>query len=113
MRPPGIGEIILIVIVAGIVLLGIKFFGTPASRKRRRVTRYEDEDEDEEEEDEDVRVKRTRRSRAQILGVVAIVVGVIVFISSLSMVKWIFWGPVGAIVILGIGILTILMARRR
>ena len=113
MRPPGIGEIILIVIVAAIVLIGIKIFGTPSARKARSVTRYEDEDEEEYEEEEDVRIKRTRRSRAQILGVVAIIVGVIDFVSSLSLVKWVFWGPVGAIVILGIGVLTILMARRR
>lgn len=112
MRLPGIGEIILIIIVATIVIIGIKMFGTPPARKPRRATRYKDEDEDEYEEEENLRIKRTRRSRAQIMGVVAIIIGVIIFVSSLSLVKWVFWGPVGAIVILGIGVMTILLARR-
>ena len=113
MRLPGIGEIILIFIVAAIVILGIKIFGTPPARKTRRFTRYEDEEEEEYEEEEDTRIKGTRRFRAQIVGVIAIIIGVIVFASSLSLVKWVFWGPVGAIVILGIGVFTILLARRR
>jgi hypothetical protein len=108
MRLPGIGEILLIIIVAGIIILGIKFFGTPPTRKRRRVVQYEDED----EEGDDERIKHTRRSRAQILGIVAIVVGVIILLSTLSLVKWVFWGPIGAFIIMVIGITTILIARR-
>jgi len=111
MRPPGIGEILLIIIVATVVILGIRFFGTPPPKKKRRVIRYEDEDEDEEEEDE--RIKHTRRSRfAQIIGIVIILVGAVIILSTLSMVKWLVWAPIGAFVIMAIGILTILIARR-
>ena len=95
-------------LIAGIVLLGIKVFGTPTPSKTRKVTRYEDAD----EEDHDERVIKTRRSRTQILGIVAIVVGVIILLSTLSLVKWVFWGPIGAFIIMVIGIATILIARR-
>lgn len=117
MRLPGIGEIILIVIIAAIVILGVKIFGTPPKRKRRRRRiEYEDEYEDEEGEGEagDDRIKKARRSRrAQILGIGVIVVGAIVMLSTLTMVKWFFWGPIGAIVLMVIGILTIFISRRR
>ncbi|MFH1663122.1 MAG: hypothetical protein ABH934_04315 [Chloroflexota bacterium] len=115
MRPPGIGEIILIIIVAVIVMLGVKVFGTPPAKKRRVV---EDEDEDDEEEDEkeagDKRVLKARHSRrAQILGIVVILVGAIVMLSTLTMVKWFFWGPLGAIALIVVGIITIFVSRRR
>ncbi len=114
MRLPGIGEIILIIIVAAIVILGVKIFGTPPARKRKRVVEYEDEDEEDEEEAEDKRVLKARRSRrAQILGIGVILVGAIVMLSTLTMVKWFFWGPIGAIALIAIGILTIFIARRR
>ena len=109
MRLPGLAEILLIIIVAGIVLLGIKIFGTPPPSKARKVIQYEDV---EEEEDYDERVKQTRRSRAQIFGIVAIVLGVIIMLSTLSLVKWVFWGPIGAFIIVVIGLATILIARR-
>jgi fatty acid desaturase len=108
MRLPGPAEIVLIIIIAGIVLLGIKVFGTPPQSKTRKVTQYEEAD----EEDYDERVIKTRRSRTQILGIVAIVVGVIILLSTLSLVKWVFWGPIGAFIIIVIGIATILIARR-
>ena len=113
MRMPGIGEIILILVIATIVIIGVRFFGTPSPKKPRRKPRYEEDDEEEEEEDEDARIKRHRRSRSQILGIGAIIVGVVVLISTLSMVKWVFWGPIGAFVFIAIGILTIFLARRR
>jgi uncharacterized ion transporter superfamily protein YfcC len=113
MRLPGIGEIILIIIVAAVVILGVKMFGTPPKRKRRRVVEYEDEDEDE-TETEDKRIKKARRSRrAQILGIVVILIGAVVMLSTFTMVKWFFWGPLGAIALIVVGIITILIARRR
>ena len=114
MRFPGIGEIILIIIVAAIVILGVKIFGTPPVRKRKRVVEYEDEDEEDETEAEDSKIVKTRRSRrTQILGIVVILVGAIVMISTFTMVKWFFWGPIGALALIAIGIITILIARRR
>jgi uncharacterized ion transporter superfamily protein YfcC len=114
MRLPGIGEIILIIIIAAIVILGVKIFGTPPTRKEKRIVEYEDEEEEDEDEYEDKRILKARRSRrTQILGIVVILVGAIVMISTLTMVKWFFWGPIGALVLVAIGILTILVARRR
>jgi uncharacterized ion transporter superfamily protein YfcC len=114
MRLPGIGEIILIIIVAAIVILGVRIFGTPPARNRKRIAEYEDEDEEDEEEYEDNRIFKARRSRrTQILGIVVILVGAIVMISTLTMVKWFFWGPIGALVLIAIGIITIFVARRR
>jgi len=114
MRLPGIGEIILIIIIAGIVILGIKVFGTPPARKKRQVVKYEDGEEEDEDDTEDNRVKKTRHSRrTQILGIVVILAGAIVMLSTFTMVKWFFWGPIGAFVLIAVGIITILIARRR
>ena len=114
MRMPGIGEIILILIVATVVRIGVRMFGTPPPKKKRRAVRYVEEDEDDDYEDDDTKVIKARRSRrTQILGVVIIIIGAVVMLSTLSMVKWIFWGPIGAIVLVVIGILTIFLARRR
>ncbi len=108
MRLPGFAEIILIIIIAGIVILGIRVFGTPTPSKTNKVTRYKDE-----EENYDERIKQTRRSRrAQIVGIVIILVGVAIILSTLSMIKWLIWAPIGAFIIMAIGILTILIARR-
>jgi hypothetical protein len=114
MRLPGIGEIILIIIIAAIVILGVKIFGTPPLRKGKRIVEYEDLGEENNEEYEDKRILQARRSRrAQILGIVIILVGAVVMISTLAMVKWFFWGPMGALVLIAIGIITILVARHR
>ena len=110
MRLPGPVEIILIVIVAAIVLLGVRIFGTPLAREAKKIAKYRDADEEEEGHDE--RIKRTRRSRAQIAGIAAILVGVIILLSTLSLVKWVFWGPIGAFIIVAIGLATIFIARR-
>jgi len=110
MRLPGPVEIILIVIVAAIVLLGVRIFGTPPAREAKKIAKYRDADEEEEGHDE--RIKQTRRSRAQILGIAAILVGVIILLSTLSLVKWVFWGPIWAFIIVVIGIATIFIARR-
>lgn len=108
MRLPGPVEIVLIIIVAAIVLLGVRIFGTPPAREAKKITKYGDTD----EEDYDERIKRTRRSRAQIVGIAAILVGVIILLSTLSLVKWVFWGPIWAFIIVAIGLATIFIARR-
>ena len=111
MRLPGIGEIILILVIGAIVIIGVRVFGTPSTKKTKSKPRYEDNEE--EEEDEDTRIIHHRRSRTQILGIVAIIIGVVILISTASMIKWVFWGPIGAFVIIAIGIVTIFMVRRR
>lgn len=108
MRMPGIAEIILILIVASIVLVAIRLIGSPAKRKSDKLARIKAEEKGDEE-----RVKKHPRSRIQMVGIIAVVLGVIIFLSSLNLVKWVFWGPVGAIVIVVIGVVTIIAARRR
>jgi hypothetical protein len=99
MRLPGPVEIILIIIVAAIVLIGVRVLGTPARKKSQSVAVSKAAG----EEDDEELIKKTRRSRIQLVGVIAIVIGLIVLLSSLSLVKWVFWGPIGAIIILAIG----------
>ncbi|HEX79309.1 MAG TPA: hypothetical protein G4O19_04045 [Dehalococcoidia bacterium] len=109
MRMPGIPEIILIIIVASIVLLAIRLIGTPARRRSQKLAR---ERLAEKEGDEGI-INRARRSRLQLVGVIAIILGIIILISSLSLVKWVFWGPIWALVIVAIGTVVIFIARRR
>ncbi|MCJ7764131.1 MAG: hypothetical protein MUO90_03125 [Dehalococcoidales bacterium] len=111
MRLPGISEIILIVIVAAIVLIGVRVLGTPARRKSQNLARNEATDEDEKSYEE--RIKKTRRTRIQVVGVIAVIGGIFILLSSLSLIKWVFWGPIGAIIIMVVGIVTIVAARRR
>ncbi len=59
------------------------------------------------------RVKSIRRSRFQILGSIFVLVGILILLSSLNLLKWIFWGPIWASVIVVIGLATIFIARRR
>jgi fatty acid desaturase len=110
MRLPGISEIILILIVATAVIFAVRIMGAPR-RTGDNTARYRDAEEEERRYEE--RVRQTRRSRIQLAGVVAILAGVVIFLSSLNLIKWVFWGPVGALVIIVIGIITIYAARRR
>ena len=112
MRLPGPAEIILILVVAAIVLIGVGVLGTPARRKSQSIARNEMADE-ESDEDYEARIKKTRRSRIQLAGVIVIIGGIFILLSSLSLIKWVFWGPIGAIIIMAIGIVTIVVARRR
>ena len=50
MRLPGPVEIILIIIVAAIVLIGIRLIGTPAKRRSQKLARIEATDEEDDEE---------------------------------------------------------------
>ena len=109
MRMPGIAEIILIIVVASIVLIAIRLIGTPARRRSQRLARERAA----EEEDDEETIKGTRRSRLQLAGVIAIVLGIVVLISSFGLVKWVVWGSVGALVIVAIGAVAIFVARRR
>ena len=111
MRLPGISEIILILIVATVVIFAVRIMGAPPRRTGDNTARYRDAEEEERRYEE--RVKQTRRSRIQLMGIVAILAGVVIFLSSLNLIKWVFWGPVGALVIIVIGIITIYAARRR
>ena len=112
MRLPGISEIILIVIVAAVVLIAIRLIGSPGKRKSQKLARTRAAEE-ESDEDYEARIKNTRRTRIQWVGVIAVIGGIFILLSSLSLIKWVFWGPIGAIIIMAIGIVIIVAARRR
>jgi hypothetical protein len=109
MRMPGIAEIILIIIVACIVLIAIRLIGTPARRRSQRLARERAAA----EEDDEKTIKGTRRSRLQVAGVIAIILGIVILLSSFGLVKWVFWGPIWALVIVAVGAVAIFVARRR
>jgi len=102
MRPPGIGEIVIILVVITIIFLAIRVLGAPTIRKRA----------EEDEEDADEKIKRTRSSRIQVLGIVFILAGILILLGSLNLVKWVFWGSIWAFIIVAIGAVTIFLARR-
>jgi hypothetical protein len=97
------------------VLIAVRLIGIPARLKREQQARMEAEAEKDEEYEEDAakQPSRTRRSRFQIIGIIAILLGIMVLFSSLSLVKWVFWGPVGALAIVALGAFFIYIARRK
>jgi hypothetical protein len=101
-----------------IILIILIIFGVTQLRKAS-VNRAPEP----EEYEEPVRVRRyrsrPRRSnghpRLQMAGIIVILVGVFVLLSSLnilSMLKWVFWGPIAALVIVALGVAAIFFARR-
>ncbi len=58
-------------------------------------------------------VKSIRRSRIQILGIIFVLVGILILLSSLNLLKWIPLGFMWASIIAAIGLVTIFIARRR
>jgi hypothetical protein len=111
----GGSEIILILIVVTVVILGVRLMGAGAAPKKdSSPERIQYEKEQERRYDE--HVKAARRSRIQILGIVVILAGLALFAYSsaiLGLIKWVVWGPVGALVLVGIGVIAILSTRRR
>ena len=100
----------------GIILVIILIiFGVTRLRKAS-VNRYE-------EYEEPARVRRYRprprrpagHPRLQMAGIIVILVGIFVLLSSLnllSLMKWVFWGPIAALVIVALGLAAIFFARR-
>ena len=100
-----------------IIVIILIIFGVTQLRKTS-VNRAQ-----EQEYEEPVRVRRYRQRprrstghpRLQMVGIIVILVGVFVLLSSLnllSMLKWVFWGPITALVIVAVGLATIFLARR-
>ncbi len=56
--------------------------------------------------------KQTHHSRLQIVGFIVILVGILVLLSGLNMIKWVVWSPFAAIIIVALGLVTIIIARR-
>ena len=101
----GPGELILILIIAFVVLLVVRVIKTAASPRP-------------EPEEEDATPRYTPlnrpspRLKAVLTGLGIILLGIVVLFSSLSLVKWVFWGPVGAIIALIAGAVILVLASR-
>lgn len=111
----GGAEIIIILIILTALFIGIRLMGAGSVPKRdESPERYRYEMEQQRRYDE--QIKASRRSKIQILGLVAIVAGLALFAYSsviLGLLKWAFWGPVGAVALVVVGVFVIFAARRR
>ena len=63
--------------------------------------------------DESEEMAKVRRSRLNILGIILIVVGLLFLLGSLNLFWWFHWGNLWPLILVAIGILIILSARRR
>ncbi len=94
-----IGVIIVIAfLILGVVRLrrGVEYeVEAPASVSRRKT-----------------RVKPARHPRIQIMGLIVIIVGVVLFLVYFNLGKVIFWGNIWALLAVTVGALILLLARR-
>ena len=65
------------------------------------------------EEGESEEVTKTRRRRLNLFGIVLIVVGILFLLGSFNLFWWFQWGNLWPLIIVAIGVLIILSARRR
>ena len=56
---------------------------------------------------------KVRRNRLNIIGIILIVVGVLLLLGSLNLFWWFHWGNMWPLILVAIGIVLILSARRR
>ena len=103
----GIGEIILILVVAFIVLFVVRIIRM--AQKSEEIERHSEELT---ETDQGER-SYSPRTRTVLIGLLIIVIGVVVLSSSLSLIKWVFWGPIGALIAILAGIAIVILARIR
>ena len=104
----GIGEIILIIVIAFVVLLVVRIIKMAQIPEKWR--QYS------EENNEDVSQKESSLSphtRIILIGILITILGVVVLFSSLSLIKWVFWGPIGAMIAMLAGIVIVILARKR
>jgi len=103
----GIGEIILIIVIAFTVLLVVRIIKMAQTQGRTGQPTEEDE-----ESTQGVN-KISPRTRIILIGILITILGVVVLFSSLSLIKWVFWGPIGALIAMVAGITLVLLARKR
>lgn len=60
-----------------------------------------------------VETKQVRHPRLQILGGIFILVAILMLLSNISMARWVGMAPIWALAIVAVGVVTILVARRR
>ena len=65
------------------------------------------------EKQEGEKTGEVRHPRLRLSGIILIIVGIIILLVSVSLVKWIFWGGLWALIIVAIGLLVIIIARHR
>lgn len=101
----GPGELVLIIIIAMVVLFVVRLvrMAQPPAKSRDNPS----------EKDQDGSSGVSVRARILIFGALMVLAGILIFFSSLSLIRWVFWGPVGAVVAILAGISVIVLARRR
>lgn len=105
----GIGEIILIIVIAFVVLLVVRIIKMAQSPEK--ASRHQ-EDENTEPASQ-TGPSLSSRTRTVLIGVLITVLGVVVLFSSLNLIKWVFWGPIGALIAMIAGVAIVLLARKR
>jgi len=105
----GLGEIILILIITFIVLLAVRIMKMAQTSSPAGEEEYTS-DEDYEEPAGEPQTKS--RTRGIIVGAAIAVLGIIILVSSLSLVKWVMWGSVGSVIAILAGAAIIVIARR-
>jgi|LSQX01.1.fsa_nt_gb uncharacterized membrane protein YjfL (UPF0719 family) len=103
----GTGEIILILVVAFVVLFVVRII-----RMAQESEEIERHSEELTEIDQGER-SCSPRTRTILIGLLIVVIGVVVLTSSLSLIKWVFWGPIGALIAILAGIAILILARIR
>jgi len=103
----GIGEIILILVVAFIVLFVVRIIRM--AQKSEEIERHSEELTETDQGERSC----SPRTRTVLIGLLIIVIGVVVLSSSLSLIKWVFWGPIGALIAILAGIAIVILARIR
>lgn len=104
--PMEIGIILVIALIVFTITRMMRIGKNTAAKDKAPVTRKKPAASNDE-------VKSVRRSRIQVMGIIFVLVGVLILLSNLNLIKWIFWGNILAYIIAAIGLVTIFVARRR
>jgi hypothetical protein len=101
----GPGELALVIIIAMVVLLVVRLVRMAHSPSAGADVATGNE--------ENNSSGMSPRTRVLIFGSLVVLAGILIFFSSLSLIRWVFWGPVGAVIAILAGISIIVLARRR
>lgn len=104
----GFAEIGVVIVIAIIIfaVVRMKRLGENAARENEtpvRVRRRKSKE----------ATKQVRHPRLQILGFIFILVAILMLLSNIGLARWVGMAPLWAIAIVAIGVVTILIARRR
>jgi hypothetical protein len=102
---PGIWELGLIVVVVLIIFLATRFSRSGKSRDEGSENRADTDK-------GDASATWTKRSLLNRAGFALIFIGLLLLLLSISVLKWVFWGSIWAVVIAIAGLALILIVRR-